>query len=107
MRRLGAKSITALVVARWPRPCMFSDGRGCHSWSSFRCVFVGRTRGAGKILEWGYDYACLMAYDASPTGTLTSAWTALDGRTRRSFWEGANLYVMILRPAATAVRVDA
>lgn len=57
--------------------------------------------------EWGYDYACLMAYDASPAGTLTSAWTALDGRTRRSFWEGANLYVMILRPATTGARVDA
>lgn len=29
------------------------------------------------------------AYDASRTGTLTSAWTTLDPRTRRSFWEGA------------------
>jgi hypothetical protein len=48
--------------------------------------------------EWNYDYACLMAYDASPKGTLTSAWTALDPQTRRSFWEGANVYVMILRP---------
>lgn len=47
--------------------------------------------------EWNYDYACLMAYDASRAGTLTSAWTALHPQTRRSFWEGANVYVMILQ----------
>lgn len=46
---------------------------------------------------WGYDYACLMAYDASTLGTLRSAWIALAQQTRQSFWEGANLYVMILR----------
>jgi hypothetical protein len=39
--------------------------------------------------EWNYDYACLMAYDASRAGTLTSAWKALPLETRRSFWEGA------------------
>jgi hypothetical protein len=50
-----------------------------------------------KHPEWNYDYACLMAYDASPTATLISAWTALDPQTRRSFWEGANVYVMVLR----------
>jgi len=47
--------------------------------------------------EWSYDYACLLAYDASPEGTLSSAWKGLDTRTQRSFWEGANVYVMILR----------
>jgi hypothetical protein len=46
--------------------------------------------------DWGYDYACLLAYDASPSGTLATAWTALDARTRHAFWEGANIYVMIL-----------
>jgi hypothetical protein len=54
-----------------------------------------------KHPEWNYDYACLLAYDASVAGTLTSAWTALDPRTRRSFWEGANVYVMILRGSST------
>jgi hypothetical protein len=47
--------------------------------------------------EWSYDYACLLAYDASPTGTLSSAWKGLDARTQRSFWAGANVYVMILQ----------
>ena len=51
--------------------------------------------------EWNYDYACLMAYDASSAGTLTSAWTDLHPTTRRSFCEGANLYVMILRGSTT------
>jgi hypothetical protein len=50
-----------------------------------------------KHPEWSYDYACLMAYDASPAGTLSAAWIALDPRTRRSFWDGAGVYVMILR----------
>jgi hypothetical protein len=49
-----------------------------------------------KHSEWKYDYACLLAYDASPKGTLSAAWTALDSRTKRSFWVGANVYVMIL-----------
>lgn len=54
-----------------------------------------------KHPEWNYDYACLMAYDASPKGTLAAAWTALPLQTRRSFWEGANVYVMILRGSGT------
>lgn len=51
---------------------------------------------ANKHPEWKYDYACLMAYDASPLGTLAKAWNDLPLQTRRSFWEGANVYVMIL-----------
>jgi len=50
-----------------------------------------------KHPDWAYDYACLLAYDASEKGTLTSAWTTLDPRIQRGFWEGANVYIMILR----------
>lgn len=46
--------------------------------------------------EWDYDYACLLAFDASPSGALKKAWEALDSLVRKSFWEGAHLYVMIL-----------
>jgi len=46
---------------------------------------------------WDYDYACLFAYDASPQGTLKAAWEALDPDVRSGFWEGANVYVMVLR----------
>jgi hypothetical protein len=47
--------------------------------------------------KWDYDYACLLAYDASPCGTLIAAWNALGEEVKKSFWEGANIYVMILR----------
>ena len=54
-----------------------------------------------KHPEWKYDYACLMAYDATPKGTLAEAWAALHLKTRQSFWESANVYVMILRGSGT------
>jgi hypothetical protein len=46
---------------------------------------------------WGYDYACLLAYDASQEGTLKAAWEALDVALREEFWGGANVFVMVLR----------
>lgn len=45
---------------------------------------------------WDYDYACLVAFDASNEGTLKKAWLALPARVRKGFWEGANIYVMIV-----------
>lgn len=55
-----------------------------------------------KHLDWHYEYACLLAFDASPKGTLTTAWSALHPRIQRGFWEGANVYVMILRGTSKA-----
>jgi len=46
---------------------------------------------------WEYDFACLLACDASLKGSLKSAWSSLDPSARRGFWDGANVYVMILR----------
>ncbi|HTO08940.1 MAG TPA: hypothetical protein VMR86_17965 [Myxococcota bacterium] len=45
---------------------------------------------------WDYDYSCLLAFDASPGGTLKQAWQALPEKIRNGFWDGANIYVMIL-----------
>jgi len=45
---------------------------------------------------WAYEYAVLIAYDASPLGTLRNAWDDLPSKVRNGFWSGANLYVMIL-----------
>jgi hypothetical protein len=45
---------------------------------------------------WDYDYACLLAYDASPTGSLRKAWENLPGKVKQGFWSGANIFVMIL-----------
>lgn len=51
---------------------------------------------------WDYDYSCLFAYDASPDGALYEAWNKLDKAVKAGFWEGANLYVMIIRANHTA-----
>lgn len=64
------------------------------------CFYRGlpRTPAKGKAgAEWNYDFACMLAFDASEKGTLLSAWKTLNARVRRSFWEAANIYVMILR----------
>lgn len=50
-----------------------------------------------KARSWDYDYACLFAYDASPDGAFNDAWEALDHDVKEGFWNGANVYVMILR----------
>jgi hypothetical protein len=50
-----------------------------------------------KHSDWNYDYACLLAFDASDKGTLRQAWENLSLKIRKSFWEGGNTYVMILR----------
>jgi hypothetical protein len=50
----------------------------------------------GSRAAWDYDFACLLAYDASLDRTLKSAWESLSHEVRKGFWEGANVYVMIL-----------
>jgi hypothetical protein len=46
--------------------------------------------------EWNYDYACLLVFDATPKRAFRNAWLNLDVSVRSSFWDGANVYVMIL-----------
>lgn len=50
-----------------------------------------------KHPAWDYDYACFLAYDATEKGWLKKAWELLDKRVKEGCWEGANIYVMILR----------
>jgi hypothetical protein len=50
-----------------------------------------------KSAGWNYDYACVLAYDASRDGVLVEAWQSLPSEVRQSCWDGANVYVMILR----------
>ncbi len=50
---------------------------------------------------WDYEYACLLACDASESGSLKQAWDGLDDQVKRGFWNGASVYVMILRNAGT------
>ena len=46
---------------------------------------------------WDYEFACMLAGDASEEGSLQRAWEALPSKVKRGFWEGANIYVMIVR----------
>ena len=48
--------------------------------------------------DWDYEYGCLLAYDASDEGYLKAAWDSVQGK--RLFWEGANVFVMIIRGAS-------
>jgi hypothetical protein len=50
-----------------------------------------------KRAPWDYDYACLLAYDATEEGNLLKAWNSLNKIVRKGFWDGANIYIMILR----------
>ena len=50
-----------------------------------------------KKPSWDYDYACLLAFDATIDGALINAWSNLKKEVKKAFWEGANIYVMILR----------
>ena len=47
--------------------------------------------------DWDYDYSCLFAFDATEDAALWTAWNNLAPDVKTGFWEGANLYVMILR----------
>lgn len=51
-------------------------------------------------VAWDYDFACLLACDVSPNAALLTAWDELAEPVKAGFWQGANVYVMILRPLA-------
>lgn len=46
---------------------------------------------------WEYDYACLLAYDASDEGNLSIAWQEVNEKVVRGLWFGANIHVMVIR----------
>jgi hypothetical protein len=57
--------------------------------------YLGVPEVKARDREWGYKYACLVAFDASPDATLLTAWNNLKG-TRAKFWDGANLHVVLI-----------
>jgi hypothetical protein len=54
-----------------------------------------------KSPGWNYEFACVLAYDASRDGVLMKAWRSLPAEVKDACWNGANVYVMILRGADT------
>ena len=57
----------------------------------------GKASGGKISPAWDYDYACLLAYDASEEGALKAAWDSLPSKVKGGFWDGASVYVMIVR----------
>jgi hypothetical protein len=55
---------------------------------------------AGLKYGWDYEYACFLAYDATPKRRLRQAWDDLNEGTRKRFWEDSNIYVMMLPESA-------
>jgi len=67
--------------------------------SIYQCFYY---RGQPKVpasvthTEWDYDYACLVAYDASESGSLVKAWKCVDARVEKECWNASNIFVMVL-----------
>jgi len=46
---------------------------------------------------WDYEFACLLAYDGSPDASLLNAWRTMPAVVKEGCWEGANIYILVLR----------
>jgi hypothetical protein len=68
-------------------------------YQAFFYLALPRLSATAMHVEWNYEYACVLACDASDRGTLAEAWAKLPSSVKSACWEGANLYVMILRNA--------
>lgn len=55
-----------------------------------------KVAGSGLRPSWDYEFACLLACDASPDGVLQKAWNSLPQVIQEGFWEGANVFVMVV-----------
>jgi hypothetical protein len=49
--------------------------------------------------NWDYDFGCFLAYDASDGAYMQQAWDSVVSKSM--FWSGANIFVMIVRGAAS------
>lgn len=69
----------------------------------YECFFY---LGLAKLPEtkrhsaWDYEYACLLAYDATESASLFNAWKGIREKVEQGFWDGAGIYVMVLRGSA-------
>jgi hypothetical protein len=67
--------------------------------SIYQCFFyrdLPRFPGTKTRADWDYDYACLLAYDATEEQSLSKAWNKVRKDVKDNCWDGANIYVMIL-----------
>jgi len=66
-------------------------------YQAFFYLALPRVPETKKHAAWDYEFACVLAYDATPDGVMRHAWNSLPPIVRSACWTGANVYVMILR----------
>ena len=49
-----------------------------------------------KRSAWDYDYACLVAYDASEKCTMKQAWDSIHRDIKDGCWNSENIFVMVI-----------
>jgi hypothetical protein len=69
-------------------------------YQAFFYLALPRLAETNRHAAWDYEFACVLAYDATPDGVLRHAWDSLPTSVKTACWTGANLYVMILRGLA-------
>jgi hypothetical protein len=74
---------------------------GVYEAAFYRGLPPATSRDAAKP-GWGYDFGCLIAYDASHRGYLREAWSSV--ASKHLFWEDAHVFVMILRGHSTPIK---
>jgi hypothetical protein len=65
----------------------------------YQCFYYRGLPKANKTANgfpWDYDYACLLAYDASGNDVLAKAWETLNPKVKEACWNSANVFVMVL-----------
>ena len=73
--------------------------------SLYQCFYY---RGQPKVPEsdthasWDYDYACLVAYDASKSRSLVNAWKRVKAEVEKECWNASNIFAMVL-PASESI----
>lgn len=69
--------------------------------SIYQCFYYRgqpKVPASGTHAAWDYDYACLVAYDASESGSLIKAWKCVNAKVEKECWNASNIFVMVLPP---------
>ena len=76
--------------------------------SIYQCFYY---RGQPKVpaskthAEWDYDYACLVAYDASESRNRIEAWICVNTNVEKECWNASNILAMVLPAPSNTILV--
>ena len=74
-------------------------------YQAFFYLALPRLPATMRHAAWDYEFACVLAYDATHDGVLLESWNSLPASVRSACWTGANVYVMVLRGSPDAAPV--